>query len=206
MKSNDLLLMFLVGGTALFLNAKKKASENFWPDAELPFKVSKTNFSGYKIQNGKVILIDESKTLDYISSTVKKRTVFFEKESLFWCDKEFDCQPLVKKEWLYHLGNDLLGLYIPNKRKNIIAPLTEQNIISFNNKFKEYFLTDPDLINYIVLNYISAMIKTPVVLTNPYYKYWDINNFINWYKDYLKELGLEKYLPTNKEIDLIIGK
>lgn len=29
MKSNDLLLMFLVGGAALYLNVKKKANENF---------------------------------------------------------------------------------------------------------------------------------------------------------------------------------
>ncbi len=205
MKSNDLLLMFLVGGTALYLNAKKKANENFWPTAELPFKISKTNFSGYKIENNKVVLIDETKTLDYISSIVKKRTEFFEKQSVFWCkNNQWNCQPLVKADWLYYLGEDLLGLQRPNRQINLVFPLTEQNIISFNNKFKEYFLTDPDLINYLVLNYIAAMIKTPVSLINRYYQYWNVNNFINWYKNYLTQLGLEKYLPTDKGIELII--
>lgn len=207
MKSNDLLLMFLVGGVALYLNVKKKANENFWPATELPFKISKTNFNGYKIQNNKVVLTDETKALDYISSTVKKRVAFFEKQSLIWCkNNEWDCQPLVKKDWIYYLGEDLLGLQIPNRQINLVFPLTEQNIISFNNKFKEYFLTDPDLVNYLVLNYILAMIKTPINLTNYYYQYWTVNNFINWYKDYLTQLGLEKYLPTDKGIELIIKK
>jgi hypothetical protein len=172
---------------------------------ELPFKISKTNFSGYKIENNKLVLIDETKTLDYISAIVKKRTEFFEKQSVFWCKtNQWDCQPLVKNDWLYYLGEDLLGLQRPNRQINLVFPLTEQNIIAFNNKFKEYFLTDPDLVNYLVLNYIFAMIKTPVSLTNKYYQYWNINNFINWYKNYLTQLGLEKYLPTDKGIELII--
>lgn len=212
---NTLPLILLGGlGAAYFLNKKKSPSEIFPPES--PFRITKTKFPGYDIKNNKVVITDEIKAITYVNKVATARVKDYDRISHFCNVKNGMCSETSESDWIYYLGLDLFGFFRANRMLSegfVIShkSIHEANIIKFNNKFKEYLISDSTNFNYLVLNYMKYQIKSdyyPIVgyqgKSYQYYKFTP-EILLEWYSEYLTKLGLQKFIPSNKEVEFVFS-
>lgn len=212
---NTLPLLLLGGiGAAFFLNKKKSPLEIFPPES--PFRITKTKFPGYEFKNNKLIVTDEIKALTYVNKVAVARVKDYDRMSHLCHVNNGMCSEASQSDWIYYLGLDLFGFLRANRMLSegfVIShkELHESNIIKFNQKFKEYLTSDPVVFNYLVLNYMKYQIKSdyyPIVgykgKSHQYYKFTP-EILLEWYSNYLTKLELQKYIPTDKEVEFVFS-
>lgn len=212
---NTLPLLLLGGiGAAFFLNKKKSPLEIFPPES--PFRITKTKFPGYEIKNNKLTITDEIKAITYVNKVATARVKDYDRISHFCNVKNGMCSETSESDWIYYLGLDLFGFFRANRMLSegfVIShkSIHEANIIKFNNKFKEYLISDSTNFNYLVLNYMKYQIKSdyyPIVgyqgKSYQYYKFTP-EILLEWYSEYLTKLGLQKFIPSNKEVEFVFS-
>ena len=218
---NTLPLILLGGiGAAFFLNKKKSPLELFPPES--PFRITKTKFPGYEIKNNKVpgerplVITDEIKAITYVNKVATARVKDYDRISHFCNAKNGMCGKIVAIDWIYYLGLDLFGFSRGNRILGggyVISheALSKSNIVKFDEKFKEYLTNDPTNFNYLVLNYMKYQIKSDYYPIVGYqgksyiYSKFTPEILLDWYSEYLTKLGLQKYIPSDKEVEFVFS-
>lgn len=212
---NNLPLILLGGlGAAYFLNKKKSPLEIFPPES--PFRVTKTKFPGYEFKDNKLTITDEIKAITHVNKVATARVKDYDRISHFCNAKNGMCGETSAIDWIYYLGSDLFGFSIRNRILGggfVISheALHESNIVKFDQKFKEYLTSNPVDFNYLVLNYMKYQIKSdyyPIVgYQGKSYQYYKFSPeiLLEWYSKYLTKLGLQKYIPSDKEIEFVFS-
>lgn len=212
---NTLPLLLLGGiGAAFFLNKKKSPLEIFPPES--PFRITKTKFPGYDIKNNKVVITDEIKAITYVNKVATTRVKDYDRISHFCSKKNGMCGKVVAIDWIYYLGLDLFGFSRGNRILGggfVISheALSKSNIVKFDEKFKEYLISDPTNFNYLVLNYMKYQVKSDYYPIVGYqgksylYSKFTPEILLDWYSEYLTKLGLQKYIPSDKEVEFVFS-
>lgn len=210
---NTLPLLLLGGiGAAFFLNKKKSTSDIF--PSESPFKITKTKFPGYEFKNNKLIVTDEIKAITYVNTVAVARVKDYDRISHMCNSKNKMCGQTVQSDWIYYLGLDLFGFLRANRllaEGYVNKSIHDSNVIKFDQKFKEYLESNSDTFNYLVLNYIKYQVLSnyypDVSYNNNIIKYSKFTPeiLLDWYSEYLTKLGLQKFIPSNKEVEFVFS-
>lgn len=211
---NNLPLILLGGlGAAFFLTKKKSPLEIFPPES--PFRVTKTKFPGYEFKDNKLTITDEIKAITHVNKVATARVKDYDRMS-HSCSKNGMCSETSESDWIYYLGLDLFGFLRAHRllSEGFVSShkaVHESNIVKFDQKFKEYLTSNPVDFNYLVLNYTKYQIKSdyyPIVgYQGKSYQYYKFSPeiLLEWYGKYLTKLGLQKYIPSDKEIEFVFS-
>lgn len=161
--------------------------------------------------------VDEvQNVITHVNKVATTRVKDYDRISHFCNAKNGMCGETSAIDWIYYLGSDLFGFSIRNRILGggfVISheALHESNIVKFDQKFKEYLTSNPVDFNYLVLNYMKYQIKSdyyPIVgYQGKSYQYYKFSPeiLLEWYGKYLTKLGLQKYIPSDKEIEFVFS-